>query len=150
MQAAGQRLVRCFSGRIQRNGIAQVHGPGLRRITQTGIGTALVTDLDLTARASRNFQFKALAVDLLFTEKLVAVGFAFWQRGMLPDRQSVELQAFLVQVIAVGDLPIELGFTGFQAFRGKREGFINREKFRFGVERIGSRLGQARDQESKK
>ncbi|MCY1361741.1 hypothetical protein D9M69_484190 [compost metagenome] len=69
---------------------------------------------------------------------------------MLVGRQAIELQAFLIQVIAVGDLPIELGFTGFQAFRGKREGFINREEFRFGVERIGSRLGQAHDQESKK
>lgn len=82
---------------------------------------------------------------MLFTEKLVAVRFTFRQRGVLFDRQSVELQAFLVQVIAVGDLPIELGFTGFQTFRGIREGFINREKFRFGVERIGSgrRLNQA-------
>ncbi|MCY1361740.1 hypothetical protein D9M69_484180 [compost metagenome] len=77
LQAAGQRLVRRFSGRIQCIGIAQVHDSGLWRITQTGIGAALVTDLDLTAGTRRNFQFQALTVDLLFTEKLVAVGFAF-------------------------------------------------------------------------
>ncbi|MNH95814.1 hypothetical protein D3C73_484660 [compost metagenome] len=130
-------------------GIAQVHDPGLRRITQTGIGTTLVTDLDLAAGTRWYLQFQTLAVDLLFTEKLVAVGFTFRQRRVLPDRQSIELQAFLVQVVAVGDLPIELCFTGFQAFRGKGEGFINREKFRFGVERIGCRLGQARDQKGK-
>ncbi|MNZ59766.1 hypothetical protein D3C78_778130 [compost metagenome] len=145
LQAAGQCLIRCFIGRTLRIGVTQVHDPGLRRITQAGIGAALVTDLDLAAGPRRNLQFQALTVDLLLAEKLVAVGFTFRQRGMLRDGQSVELQAFLVQVIAVGDLPIELGFTGIQTFRGKREGFINREKFRFGVERIGSRLGQARD-----
>ena len=55
---------------------AQIHHLGLRRITQTGIGAALETNLDLTGGAGRNLQFQALAIDLLFAEELVAVGFA--------------------------------------------------------------------------
>ncbi|MNG23640.1 hypothetical protein D3C84_1082700 [compost metagenome] len=60
---------------------------------------------------------------------------------MLIGRQSVELQAFLIQVIAVGNLPEQLGFTGVQAFRRKNEGFADRKKIRFGIEWIAASLG---------
>ncbi|MNG12746.1 hypothetical protein D3C84_963800 [compost metagenome] len=116
LQIAGQGLVRRFIGRAQGVRVAQVHDPGLRWITQPGIGAALVTDLDLTAGARRDLQLHPLAIDLLFTKKLVAVGFALRQRGMLVGRQTVELQAFLIQVIAVGNLPEQLGFAGLKAF----------------------------------
>ncbi|MNY49547.1 hypothetical protein D3C86_1849810 [compost metagenome] len=87
---------------------------------------------------------------MLLTEKLVAVIFAHGQRRFVFGRQTVELQALLVQVITVGNLPIELGFTRFQTFRRKREGFLDREKIGFCVKRISPCLGQARDQESEK
>jgi hypothetical protein len=92
---------------------------GLRRIAQAGIGTALETHLDLAAGTGGNLQFQALAIHLLFTEELVAVSFALRQRWMLFSRQAIEFQALLVQVIAIGNLPEQLGFTGFQAFRVK-------------------------------
>ena len=69
---------------------------------------------------------------------------------MLLSRQTVEFQAFLIKVITVGDLPIELSFTRFKAFGREDERLFHRQKFRFGIERIGPCLGQTRDQEDKK
>ncbi|MNL04756.1 hypothetical protein D3C87_1253330 [compost metagenome] len=147
LQVAGQGLVGRFIRRTGRNGAAQIYDFGLRWITQTGVGTALITHVDLTAGAGGNLQFQALTINLLLTEKLVAVGFALRQCRMLIGRQTIEFQAFLIQVIAVGNLPKELGFTGFQAFRGENERFVDGQKIGFGLERIASGLGQAGEQQ---
>ncbi|MNL32038.1 hypothetical protein D3C87_1538620 [compost metagenome] len=56
----------------------------------------------------------------------------------------------MIEVVIVGDLPIKLGFTAFETFRGENERFADGKKVRFGRERISPCLGQARDQESKK
>jgi hypothetical protein len=69
------------------------------------------------------------------------MSFTFRQRGMLFDRQSVELQAFLVQVIAVGNLPEQLSLTGFQAFGCEGEGFVDGKKVGFGFKWIVASLG---------
>jgi hypothetical protein len=149
LQVAGQGLIRCFVCGNRRD-TAQIHDLGLRRITQTGIGTALEAHLELTGSAGRDLQFQTLAVNLLLTKELVTVRFAFRQDGMLVNRQTIELQAFLIKVIAVGDLPIELGFTGFKAFGGEDKRLFHRQEFRFGIERIAPCLGHTRDQEDKK
>jgi hypothetical protein len=72
----------------------------------------------------------------LFTEKLVAVGFAFRQRGLLFGAQAIEFQTLLIQVIAVGDLPEQLGFTGFQTFGGEHERLVDRQKLRLCIKWI--------------
>ncbi|MNO82879.1 hypothetical protein D3C76_741650 [compost metagenome] len=75
------------------------------------------------------------------------MGFALRQRGMLVGRQTVELQAFLIQVIAVGNLPEQLGFAGLKAFGGENERFVDGQEIGFGLERIAPRLGQAGKQQ---
>ncbi|MCY1443047.1 hypothetical protein D9M71_594430 [compost metagenome] len=116
LQIAGQGLVRRFVCRARQGLPAQIHDLGLWRITQAGIGTALEADLDLAGRACRDLQLKALAINLLFAEEFITVEFPLRQRGMLVDRQTVELQALLIQVIAIGNLPEQLGFAGLKAF----------------------------------
>lgn len=131
LKAVGQGFIRCLrTGRRDRFA-AQINDPGLRRVTQTRIGAALIADLDLTGRRRRDLYLQPLAINRLFSEELVAVGFALWQRRLLCSTQTVELQAFLIQVVAVGDLPEQLGFTGFQALGGENERFIDRQKIRF-------------------
>ena len=115
---------------------AQINHLSLRWITQTGIGTALETHLDLASGPGGNLQFQALTINLLFAKELIAVGFTLRQFRFVLRRQAIEFQALLVQVVAVGDLPIELGFTGLKAFGGKDEGFANGEKVGFGFKRI--------------
>ena len=69
---------------------------------------------------------------------------------MVLSGQTIELQAFLIKVITVGDLPIELGFTRLKAFGGEDERLADGKKFGFGRERISPCLGHTRDQENKK
>ena len=42
--------------------------------------------------------------------------------------QAVKLEAFLVQVIGIGNLPVQAGFAGLQGFRAELEGFIGRQE----------------------
>src|SRR3546814_2544356 len=87
---------------------------------------ALETDLDLTGGAGGNLQLQRLAIHLLIAEKLVAVGFTFRQLRLLRLGKTVEFESLLIQVVAVGDLPEQLGFTGVQAFGGKHKGLFHR------------------------
>ncbi len=82
----------------------------------------------------------------MLAEELVAMGFALGQHGLFG--QAFELHALLVQVITVGNLPIQLGFTGSQALGGKGEGLAYREELGLGLERIVARrgLGQSGEQ----
>ncbi len=107
---------------------------------------SLEADLDLARGTGRNLQLQRLAIDLLVAEKLVAVGFTLRQLGFLRLGQAIELEALLIQVVPIGDLPEQLGFTGVQAFGGKHERLFHRQEIGFGLEGIGG-LGQARDQE---
>ncbi len=102
-------------------------------------------DLDLAAGPGRNLQLQCLAIDLLIAEKLVAVGFTRWQLRFLRLGKAFEPEPFLIQVIAIGDLPEQLRLTGVQAFGGKHERFFHRQEIGFGLEGIGG-LGQARHQ----
>ncbi|MNR30530.1 hypothetical protein D3C85_1479920 [compost metagenome] len=66
---------------------------------------------------------------------------------MLFDSQTVEFQAFLIQVITVGDLPEQLGFARLKALGGENERFVDGQEVGFGLERIAARLGQAGEQQ---
>jgi len=125
LQTAGQSLIRGFSACCCCGFATQVNHPGLRWIAQTGIGAALITDLDLTAGSRRDFHFQALAIDRLLAEELIAVGFAFRQHRLLIGGQSVEFQAFLIQVVAVSDLPEQLGFARVQTLGGEYECLVD-------------------------
>jgi hypothetical protein len=69
---------------------------------------------------------------------------------MVLNGQTIELQAFLIEVIPVGDLPVELCFARFKAFGSENECLFHGQKFGFGRERISPCLGRTRDQENKK
>ena len=120
-------LIRCFCA-CSDDGLApQINHAGLRRIAQTGIRATLVADFDLASGRCRDFHFQPLAIDRLFTEKLIAVGFTFRECWLLFCGESIEFQAFLIQVITVSDLPEQLGFTGFQAFGRQHECLVDQK-----------------------
>jgi len=65
--------------------------------------------------------------------------------------QALELHALLVQVITVGNLPIQLGLATFKTFGGKGESFAHREEIGFGLKRVARRgLGQPGEQHQQK
>ena len=150
LQAAGQGLVRRFGGGRGNDCPPQVNDLGLRRITQAGIGTALESYFHLAGGTGRYFQLKALAVNLLLTEKFIAVRFARGQGRLVLWRQAVELQTLLVQIVPIGDLPKKLGFTGLQALGSEDERLAYWKEVRFGREWIVGGLGHARYQENEK
>jgi hypothetical protein len=90
-----------------------------RRIAQARIGAALVRHLHVDAlrirRRHRERGVEALAVNLLLPEIFVAVRFAFRQHDVA-DRlrriRGLELDALLVEVITVGDAPVESDVAG--------------------------------------
>ncbi|MNE82437.1 hypothetical protein D3C80_1791590 [compost metagenome] len=74
MQTTGQGLIRCFYGVDGRHDTTQVNHLGLGRVTQAGIGAALETHFDPARGVGRDLQLQALAIDLLITKELIAVG----------------------------------------------------------------------------
>jgi len=63
-------------------------------------------------------------------------------------RQAVELQAFLIQVVARLDLEEQAHLAVGLAVVGKHEGLVDRQEVRFDIERVGlQRAGQQQCQE---
>ncbi|MNO63985.1 hypothetical protein D3C76_547060 [compost metagenome] len=103
LQVAGQGLV---AGLIGGRGHAatQVDGGGLRRVAQAGVGTALPAQAQLAFCVGRDQQFELVAVHRTVTEEFVMVVERRRQLRLLLGGQAVELQALLVEVVALLDL----------------------------------------------
>ena len=48
---------------------------------------------------------------------------------MLISGETIEFQAFLVQVVAIGDLPVQTHLPGRQAFAAEHEGLFHGQEF---------------------
>ncbi|ERO64767.1 hypothetical protein P308_22095 [Pseudomonas piscis] len=74
------------------------------------------------------------------------MGFARRQARLLLRRQAVELQALLVQVVAVGDLPEQLGLARGQALGAEYERLAHRQEVGLDLERVVAGLRQGGEQ----
>jgi hypothetical protein len=79
----------------------------------------------------------ALPIDLLFAEELVAVRQALG-KNQCTDRLRaagrLDLDALLVEVVTVGDAPVELKVVSDSASRVSSEGLVDVEIFFFALE----------------
>ncbi|MNE43545.1 hypothetical protein D3C80_1377260 [compost metagenome] len=64
-------------------------------------------NLDLATGILGDEQLEFAPVDLALAEVFVAVGFASRQHGVLFGGQAIEFQALLIQIVAIGDLPMQ-------------------------------------------
>ena len=69
------------------------------------------TDLDLAAGIGGNEQLKAVSINLSRAEKLVTVRQPLREWWRVRGIQALELQTLLVQVILIGDFPLQTRFT---------------------------------------
>ncbi|MCY1449050.1 hypothetical protein D9M71_657700 [compost metagenome] len=102
------------------------------RVAQPGIGAALPAHAQLTVGAGGQDQFQFATVYLGFTKIFIAVGQGGGQLGLLLRRQAVEFQAFLVQVVAIGDLPVQAHLPRLQAFAAEHEGLVDWQEIALG------------------
>ena len=103
----GQRGLR----RTRYASISQIQQPDLRWVTQPGIGAALPANLNFAGVAGGQNQLQAVAIDLRVAEKLIVIRQPRRQLGLDPGRQTTELQAMLIEVVAGGYIPAQQGFT---------------------------------------
>ena len=127
---------------------AQINHLALRRVAQTGISAALPAHFDLAAGTRRDQDVDLIAIDLAGTKKLVIVLLTLGQGGGMRGVQTVKLEAFLIQIVVVGNLPAQPGFARWQRFAAEGERLGHRQKVDFLGKRIitGLRLAEARQQ----
>ncbi|MNN09137.1 hypothetical protein D3C81_1220130 [compost metagenome] len=143
LQAAGQGLIAGLLLLID-SGAAQADQVGLWWIAQAGIGTALPAHAQLACGGGGQDQFKFTAIHQSLAEELVLMGQGLWQGGLLLDGQAVELQAFLVKIVTIGDFPVQAHLPGIQPLAAEHERLVHRQKVALGK---GVGLGQAAEQE---
>ncbi len=136
MQVAGQGLVTGLFDR-RRHTATQVDQRGLRGVAQAGVGTALPAQAQLALGIGREQQFELVAVHRTVAEELVVVVESGRQLRVLFGRQAVELQPFLIQVVARLDLEEQAHLAVGLAVVGKHEGLVDRQEVRFDIERVG-------------
>ena len=128
LQAGRQRLVLRLPGGNPGLRAAQIHHLSLRRVTQASISTALPTDLDLTAGASRNQHFNLISVHLRGTKELIAVLKPLGHHRLMGRIQTVELETLLIEIVTIGDFPVQASFAGRKRLGGEHKGFFNRQE----------------------
>ncbi|MNP01423.1 hypothetical protein D3C76_932370 [compost metagenome] len=96
----------------------------------------------------RQQQFELVAVHRAVTEEFVVVVERRRQLWLLLGGQAVELQALLVEVIALLDLKEQAHLAVGLAVVGQHEGLVDRQEIGFDIERVGlQRSGQEQCQE---